>query len=63
MEHNLQRTWHTDNKRVHNINIDSTCKCSAERRFQLGSISKLEAVRTGCITHLFIQPKGEAKCN
>jgi len=24
-----------------------------ERRFQLGSISKLEAVRTGCITHLF----------
>jgi len=34
-----------------------------ERSFQLGSISKLEAVRKDASHTCFIQPKGEAKCN
>ena len=69
MEHNLQRTWYTDNKRVHNNNIDSTCKClqicsagtekkdvSSWEAFLSWKQSEQDASHT-----CFIQPKDETK--
>ena len=69
MEHNLQKTWYTDNKRAHNKNhIDSTYKCLqiiSSAGTKKKDVSGWEAflswkqAEEDASHNFFIQPKGE----